>query len=436
MWTLALVAACAPSEPPSRPAGTRNVRVSVFDSRGNLVPDSGVWLERNSGAIPWRAWTDEAGECELRLPELPPLDSTIRVRTREGRSASWEYDGRSATVQVVLPRTAPRQPARRQPAAGPPELTPVELSGVVMCGLEPARGARVLLRRASVDEPSLSEVKRVLAGESLSGYLLTSTDEQGRFRVVVEAGGHRPAYWSVWAGAPGWATRHPVALADRKMDIFGPTVDIALVRVVGAIVEFRDRGARVEIHDPNPGGSLLNPHDFSSARDALELDDLNLLLAGALERDLAPSMSGERVLWESEDPAKGVIRRVEPFGYRAMDLELNGNGLESGLPLIQVDLDRDAKATGGFGGLLLALAKQNSADNTLALRGRLVLCDERGREYRYPANFEQDVSVPIPFVPTGTFSANFHFDDGRQTLIADRLLVQPGWADLELALAR
>lgn len=436
MCALTLLASCAPSEPPSRPTAARNVRVSVFDSRGNLVPDSGVWIERNSGAIPWRAWTDEAGECELRLPELPPLDSTIRVRARDGRSASWVYDGRSATVQVALPRTAPRRLALRQPTATPPKLTPVELSGVVMCGLEPARGARVLLRRPSVDEPSLSEVKRVLAGESLSGYLLTSTDEQGRFRVVVEAGGHRPAFWSVWAGAPGWAMRHPVALADRKLDLLGPTVDIALVRVVGAIVEFRDRGARVEIHDQNPAGSLLYPHDASSGRDALQLDDLNLLLAGALERDLSPSTSSARVLWESEDPARGVICRVEPFGYRDLYLELNGSGLENGLPRIQVDLERDANATGGFGGLLLALAKHNSARSTFALRGRLVLCDERGREYRYPANFEQDGSVPIPFVPTGTFSANFHFDDGRQVLIADRLLVQPGWADLELALAR
>lgn len=42
----------------------------------------------------------------------------------------------------------------------------------------------------------------------------------------------------------------------------------------------------------------------------------------------------------------------------------------------------------------------------------------------------------MPLAPTGAFSANFHFADGRRVLISPRLVVEPGWADLERAFAR
>ncbi len=432
VWTLALVAACAPSEPQPRPAVARTVRVSVFDSRGYLIPDSAVWLERTSGAIPWRAWTDEAGECELRLPELPPLDSTIRVRARDGRCASWEYDGRSATVQVALPNVRAQLTRSAQ--------APGALTGVVMRGSEAAAGARVLARRVRVDdEPTLAELKHVLAGDSVPGYLLARTDELGRFHVDVGPSGNTPSFYCLWAFEPGWASPRAYRAAGPSN---APGLDartLPMLRVHGAILEFHDRGVPVAVHERALGQLPYLAEAPLADRSSSQLSELELLLAGAKEDDLELPPTSLRVVWhttQSQPTVKGLVQPIEFFGYRAMEVAFDALPLEGGLPRIRVDLERDASTTGGFGGLLLSLGDGATEHIAGAQRGELVLRDARGREYRYRADFGSAKVVSAPFVPTGEFQAAFHTDDGRRLPLSNRLVVEPGWADLELAFAR
>lgn len=429
---LAFVTACAPNETQPRAAHPRTVRVSVFDSRGYLIPDSAEWLERNSGAIPWRAWTDEAGECELRLPALPPLDSTIRVRARDGRSASWAYDGRSATVQIALDSARARWKRSAQ--------TPGALTGIVMRGSEATAGARVLARRVhSDDEPTLAEVRHVLAGNSVPGYLLAHTDDEGRFRVDIGASGNTPSFYCVWAFEPGWASARACRIAGPSND---PELDarkLPMLRVHGAILEFRDRGVPVAMHE-GAGGELPYLAEAPLAqRSSCPLGELELLVAGAKEDDLELPPTSLRVLWHtthSPPTASRLVQPIDSFDYRGMEVAFDALPLEDGLPRIRVDLERDASTTGGFGGLLLSLSEETIEQVSGALRGELVLHDARGHEYRYEASFERVGVVPAPFVPTGEFQAAFHTDDGRRVPLSSRLVVEPGWADLELAFAR
>ncbi len=110
--------------------------------------------------------------------------------------------------------------------------------------------------------------------------------------------------------------------------------------------------------------------------------------------------------------------------------------LDGGLPHVDVELQRDEGNTGGFGGQRLTLSAEDAARTPGALDGELILCDGSGRDYSYRAEVGTHAPAWISFVPCGRFDADFRAANGRRVLISPRLVVEPGWADLELAFAR
>jgi len=270
-------------------------------------------------------------------------------------------------------------------------------------------GVYVLCKDSDARSPSAEEFRAALSGESRSGFLMTCTDEEGRFAF---GGLSTSSEYDLRAGGEGvladsWMRR--VRASSQPITIFVDGVYGSLLMVVGQ--DGKDIHLSPEFLRQDGGRLAMRFWTRSGNATPMLGDDLGFAMAGG---KLGPSFSrpfDELVLLVSPDAADEVGPNFVQYdvpGYRTKKVEFWSQAIHGELDVVDVELEQICE---GWGKLeIAATGVSNEVMPYLAetgYEGFLVLVTEGIREDWIPASIPLRGDRSLEGLPQGDYHLYF-----------------------------